>query len=289
MTRELLHALTVRENSRPPIWLDFLAYARRAFLGEAEIPWLQCSEFLSWDRQIHALLRPSVACLPLGPLYDVWLQANPATLDAMSKKARPGFALRQLLSEDPPRQLAIEHLRGLRDAHASMPLVISIPSPRRWLKSAHECANPQVDVEPSADDVETASVYVADFLRSFADSSVDGLLLEEEAGRSPSFAEALSAYQPVMNIARHYRWALGLFSRQSTWAPGTRDGFDFCIGDTPGECEAVGTILPEGFWEGSEPPPLSAGDFYYGQIPEQAVPERVLERLAQLSGHISDG
>ena len=58
---------------------------------------------------------------------------------------------------------------------------------------------------PDAGQAETAAMYSADFLRTFSDSGVDGLLLDE----GPVPADELTdpeAYRPVVNVAEHYEW-----------------------------------------------------------------------------------
>jgi hypothetical protein len=37
------------------------------------------------------------------------------------------------------------------------------------------------------------------------------------------------------------------------------------------------------FWNGAERPAIGGVDFHFAEIPENAIPERVLERLASLS------
>jgi hypothetical protein len=67
--------------------------------------------------------------------------------------------------------------------------------------NARPIANRIEAVAISEDDVESASMYVTDWLRSFAESSIDGLLLEEERGDGQASAQALATYQPVINAA----------------------------------------------------------------------------------------
>jgi hypothetical protein len=47
-------------------------------------------------------------------------------------------------------------------------------------------------------------MYVTDCLRSFAESSIDGLLLEEERGDGQASAQALATYQPVIDAAKYH-------------------------------------------------------------------------------------
>ncbi len=281
MTRDLIDTLTRREDSRAAVWLDSLGYSRRVILGGAEIAWQRPAEFLNFHRQAHSLLRPSVATLQVGAFYETWLAARPQASQSMAGKNRLGFALKQLLADEEPRRLVYELLRVLRSAYASTPLVVSIPSPRRWAASVHKRANRAETLAISEDDVESASIYVTDWLRSFAESSIDGLLLEEERGDGQASAQALATYQPVINAAKYYRWALGVLSQGSGYAPGPLEGVDFLITDADCEAGITGLVIPDSFWVGESPPLLEKG-FYYLRVPEDALPERVLERLALL-------
>ena len=88
-----------------------------------------------------------------------------------------------------------------------VPVVLSVPSPARWLAVAAAQAA-EVGAEagpPDPDRAETAAMYTADFLRTFAGLGVDGLLLDE----GPASAGELihpEAYRPVLNVADHYGW-----------------------------------------------------------------------------------
>ncbi len=281
MSRDLLGTLRFRERARPALWLSALAYARRVLLGDDEIPWSRSAEFLNFYQQAHGLLRPSVAQFEIGAFYDAWLAANPAALRSMAGKRRIGFALKELLAVAEPRALLCELLRALRSAYGSTPLAITIPSPGSWVASAHALANGVKAVGVSEEDAESASIYVADFLRALAESSLDGLLLEEDYQCGATSAESLSAYQPVINVARHYRWCLGLLSLGGARASAALESLDFYITDTDCEGDAAGRVIPDSFWTG-EPPPVVRRGFYYLKIPKDALPETVLERLAQL-------
>ncbi len=281
MSRDLIDTLTRREDSRAAVWLDSLVYGRRVILGGAEIPWSRPAEFLNFHRQAHDLLRPSVATLQVGAFYEAWLVVRPEALQSMAGKKRLGFALKQLLADEEPRRLVCELLRVLRSAYSSTPMVVSIPSPRRWVASIHRRANRIDAVAISEDDVESASMYVTDWVRSFAESSIDGLLLEEERGNDQTSAQALATYQPVINAAKYYRWALGVLSQGTHYAQGPLEGVDFLITDADCEADITGRVLPDSFWAGENPPMLRKG-FYYLRVPEDALPERVLERLALL-------
>ena len=90
----------------------------------------------------------------------------------------------------------------------AVPLVLSVPTPGRWLVAAAQQAQREgrMPGPPDAAQAETAAIYSADFLRTFAGTGVDGLLLDE--GRVPA-GELIhpEAYRPVLNVAGSLRVA----------------------------------------------------------------------------------
>jgi hypothetical protein len=267
------------------VWLDHFAYTGRLLAG-GKIPWLDAAALAAYYLQAQSLLRSGVAMLPFEGFFDAWLSAQPQLLAEMASRRRVGFALKTLLAADRPRALLAETVHAVRHGLTTTPLVIAIPSPRRWLAWAHARANGVRDVtkvDTRGDDVESAAMYVADFLRTFGESRVDGLLLEEAPGRGPASAEEVGWYQPVINVARHYRWDVGVEALSINWSePRTREGIDFWITDAKAEGGVIGVVLGDAFWAGEPAPPLSGPGFYFARIPEDAVPERVLARLDTL-------
>src|SRR5262249_9164480 len=146
-------------------------------LANGNAPWLDTAAFVAWQRKSMGLLKPDVATLPLAPAIDAWLAANPALRAAMAAKSRIVFALKTLLADEPLRAHLVELARGL-GAAVNQPLALVMPSPRAWIASAYRQAHGS-DAEVSEDDVDSASVYIADFLRVFGDVRVDGLLLDD--------------------------------------------------------------------------------------------------------------
>lgn len=119
-------------------------------------------------------------------------------------------------------------------------------------------------------------MHIADFLRSFAGSGVDVLLLTDDMETRPSDANAVALYQSVLNVARHDRWDIGLKTPE---VPTGNPGLDFMIAPE----RTVGVDLGSAFWvtEGSGPA-IAPGGFRYIQVPEDVAPERVLARLNAL-------
>lgn len=282
MCAALTERIAASAGGKVLVWLDFFAYTRKLLLAGGEIPWVNPGEFIAYHRQAQRLLSAGVAVLPLGHFFDAYLKRNPELLRSMAGKKRPGFALKTLLADEAPRALLIETAGAMRASYGSMPVVVTSPSPRAWVSWAHERANGPTSVAPTPDDIEAAAMYMADFFRIFAHSGIDGLLLEEASGAGPASASELGWYQPVINVALHYRWDLGVKASGAPFLPGPDQGIAFVITDVKASSGVTGIVLPDSFWSEGGAPACPGNCFYFAEIPEDAKPEQVLERLSKL-------
>ena len=254
------------------VWLESSGYARRLLLGADGDPWAEgAAKYLSFFTQARGLLRSDVAVVNVGDLFRSWLARHPELAAEMGSKRRATFPLRRMLEEDGPRALLAEvaeavgaHLQG------QVPLVLSMPAPGTWLAEAQRTAGREPSVD--ADTTEDAAMYVADFIRCVAQQPVGGLLIEE--GETPGPADR---YAPLLNAARHYRWAVvgrGV-------APEDAARFDAVIGegDAP-----QGRDVSAALFAGGDLPKPGPAQFLYAQVPVNHPPESVLDAIAQLQG-----
>jgi len=270
------------------LWLKSADYARRILLGDSVDPWSGAAQYLAFFSQAHALVKSDVAVLELGDLYDSFAANHPEWSEAVNKRRKPATALRRLLEPEAPRQLLSEvveavlsHLRG------QTPLVLSMPSPRRWINHANALTGSDA-MEMSADDVEDGAMYIADLLRSVSQHPLSGVLLEEPRHAGDFHADDLSHYQSMVNVIGHYRWSLALRLPDTATASAEElSHFDAIISGSPEfTCAkaAVGRDISAAVSDGSMPPVLAARQFYFAQIEPGLRPESVLERLTALRG-----
>jgi len=281
MGKTLTQLLT---GETPPVWLDFYDYASALLAGNGGIPWFDDAAFAAFHGKAQSLLRSDVVGLPVARIAAALLDAKPDLVAAMKAKSRPAYPLRRLLEEESLRQAVTALLTPLRAAAADRPLALVIPSPRLWLALAYAAAHgAPLDAETATDgdEIDGAAVYVADFLRCFADAGIDFVLLSEAENDGPANAESLSWYEPVFKTARHYRWEIGLLDPAGKLPAADAAALDFLITPTPGTAIACGRILPAAFWADGESA-LGQGRFSYGAVPVGAVPEIVLDRIASL-------
>lgn len=260
------------------VWLDTADYSA-ALLGKGDVPWLDVAEFLAFQRKAQSLLKPDVIALPLAPVCMAWLAAYPALAAMMGSKSRVAFALKTLLADEALRAHLVELAGGLRASVTGAIVALALPSPRAWLELAYAQAHAGAQVDLTDDEVDGAAVYVADFLRGFASCGIDALLLIEAPGFTPANAEAVALYQAVLNVARNYRWDVGV-KVEGALAEGVVAALDYAIAASPPASPRCGIMIDAGFWSGKAAVPTNT--FRYAAIPAEANPETVLERLAAL-------
>lgn len=262
------------------VWIDSYDYAK-ALLGGGTIPWLDLSEAVAWQRKVQSLLPSDVVPVPVERVAQAWCAAHGETLEAMRAKKRAGAALRTLLADAGLRRQLVELTKGLRSCFGGKALALVVPAPARWLTLAHEAAfgEPLADID--ADLADSAAVYIADFLREFAETGLDVVLIDEGGASPLSPADAISILTPVFNLAEHYRWVVGV---KTATAEGleTAAGPGFFVAPAAVPGHTSGLAIGADFWAGSAAPERPAGGFRYLTIPEGHNPESVLERVATL-------
>lgn len=287
MSRNLADSLPGMPGGSLRVWLKSSAYTRRLLLGADGDPWIDAAGYLAYFSQAHGLLRPDVAVLEVGELFDAWVHRNPTVRTELDAKRRAAFPLRKLLEQAEPRDLlgqvvdaVIGNLRG------QTPLVLSMPSPARWLRHAATLAGRE-DVAPDPDAIEDAAMYLADLLRAVSAHPVGGVLLEEHPDAPEMVESDFERYRPLINVAGHYRWPLVLRPGSGGVAAcGVLAEFGAVISPTvrvmpPASC---GVDISDALWGDETPPPLDKGQFYFVDIPSRQIPEKVLEKLALLRG-----
>jgi len=271
--------LAARLQSAPPaLWLEASAYGARLLAG-GHAPWLDLAACTAWQRKLHGLLKTEVLGVPAAAVIEAWLAAHSELRAAMAAKSRAVYPLKTLLSDEPLRRHLAELLAALRAGLPGLPLVLVLLSPRAWVAQAYAQAHGEV-VEVGDDEADNASLYIADFLQTFAEAGLDGLLLVEPDDQPPLGAVTLACYQSVANVAAHLRWDLGLsapsLAPDCIALPG---GWSYAVAPWSLAPLPTAQALPASYWSGAA---ASSGDFIYAAIPADAQPEAVLERLAAL-------
>lgn len=263
------------------VWLDATDYAAALFAG-GQVPWLDAIALVAWYRKMQGLLNSDVVTIPVWRIAMAWLDAHPELRVSMAARSRAVYPLRTLLADESVRSHIGNIGRALRSSIGDAVLVLALPSPRRAVAAAYHLAFPDgLPVEVGEDETDAAAPYIADFLREFADVSVDALLLEEDARSEPVSPAEVAWYQSVFNVTAHYRWDVGLRVPGERYPSGA-SGPAFVIGPRPESSAVAGLEVSLDFWDGAEPPRSPESGFRFAVIPARAQPEFVLERLALL-------
>ena len=285
MSAALIEALSGK------LWIDSLAYGKRLFLTPDEDPWADPTRFVWLVGQEQALLGSDVLGLRLEDAYGALLARQPDVLGEAAGRGA-GAILRALFREETERARIGEILTALRGTYRELPLVLQLPSPSAWVEWAWEqdLGTPpggKPAKTPDADEIEAVAMYLADMLRAFADAGVDGVLLRENSGKG--LGERFALYQPVVNVAHHYRWSLGLDvpgKGGGSDLPKTGSGLDFCILEPKATSKTdlpLGLRVAPDYWkEGKKLPSMDACRFRFAEIPADGVPEIVLTQVKAL-------
>jgi hypothetical protein len=125
--------------------------------------------------------------LQAEPVVDALLAMRPALRSAMAAKSRALFPVKTLLAATQLREQLGEMLSGLRACFPGVPLALVVPSPRRWIALSYcQVFGADADAAAGPDGFDSASMYVADFLRCFSEA-IRRLLARPASSELPSF------------------------------------------------------------------------------------------------------
>jgi hypothetical protein len=261
-------------------WFDAVDYGRAKLLTGAAVPWNSPADLAAFFGKLQGMFRSDAIAVDIGDIFAQRAAGDDMLRAAMAARSRPGYALRTLLADERARGIAAEAVRALAATAGAVPLILTLPAPGRWLATAAEQA--RSDAGPvDADRAGTASMYVADMLRTFGGLEVDGLLLDE----GPLTGDPIhpEAYRSVLNVADHYEWsALIRADAVAAWPHGSVPGVALWLGSAPTGAPAgrSGVVAGVGFWDGDNPDPEA--DVVLATVPAQADPEAVMKRVRAL-------
>jgi hypothetical protein len=271
----------VAASDRRLLWIDDTDYSSHLLAGGAA-PWLDTAAHIAWRRKAQSLLKSGVAALPVARVCEALLASDGALRTAMAAKSRVAFPLKTLLSSEVLRAQLSDLLLGLRGSFSALPLALVCPSPRAWVGAAYRSAfGDAAQVAVGEEEVDGATVQCADFLRTFATTGMDTVLLEESPDSEPQSADELEWYRSVLNVGKHYRWDIGVRLPVGGQFDGIAD-VDYVIAPRAGHAACFGEAIRSDYWSGAAPAAASRPDFRFVQIPAGLQPELVLDRLTHL-------
>jgi hypothetical protein len=283
MPNNLLTTLEVAPSGRSrAVWFDSLAYCREKLLSGQPLPWHSPGDLTAFFGKAQGMFNSDALLVDLGDLYAQLVADDDELLAAMAGRSRSGYALRVLLADEQARAVAREAVSAVASTAGVVPVVLSLPSPSYWLRITAEQTRQDV-TPPDVDRAETAAMYVADFLRTFAGSGVDGLLLDEGPTPAGDLVDP-EAYRSVFNVADHYEWPVLVRSdATSAWPHGVVAGVAAWLGSAAvGQPIARwGLVAGRDFWSGQDG--TAPSDLVFAVVPPDADPEVVMQRVRALT------
>jgi hypothetical protein len=286
MTSALATSLDAPPSGRKvPVWFDCTTYCRAKLLDGGPVPWTSPGELSAFFGKAQGMFRSDALLVDAGDLFVARVAQDPSLLVAMAARKRPGFALRTLLADERARDVASGAVTAIGAGDSVTPIVLSLPSPARWLALAARQAGTPPDAPAEARHVEAAAMYVADFLRILAGARVDGIVLDEGA-TSPAALVDFEGYRPVFNVAGHYEWPIWIRTDAAPcWPRGTIEGVTGWFGErAPDDAAGPWGIVLAVDPRDAESVPATAGDGpILAVVPAQADPDAVMGWVRGLS------
>ncbi|CAA0200289.1 hypothetical protein OHW31_07400 [Acinetobacter baumannii] len=264
-------------------WLQADAYAKRILLGSVTAnPWENVSGYVTWFSQAQNLIKSHVSVISIAEVFDRQVEKEGGLEGKLGNRKKAKVAIRRLIELEDARTLINEVLTAVLD-QATQPVVVSMPSPKAWLYHATRLAG--LDTQDICDeDIEDAAAYIADLLRALSSHQLAGVLLEEMAD-DPQWSDAqVQYYRPLLNIAQHYRWSVVLrLPHDASISTDVSQHFAAVIGNIrSNQKTSTGVDVSLQFNQELGVPALSSGEFYFIEIDENSLPEKITERVGAI-------
>ncbi|CCF81139.1 hypothetical protein [Helicobacter bizzozeronii] len=257
MLNSLKAILDDQSPAQTKIIMDARAYAHKVLMQNKPYPWHDATLYSNYMKQVHSLLQADVLVLRFDKMLEEELKNNHELVAKMGEKQRSGYALKVFMADEGLKEITSSLINTATNTlHIS--IMTQLPSPLSLLQMTAQAVGKDQDFDD--DLIENAGIYYADWLRSYKDSKVTGLLFDER-----DHTLKPQHYQPITNTASNYDWVVG-FRRAS-------------VLEFMGYTQPI-PILDSAFWLGEKtaPPPAP---LFFTEIHQDAMPEKVLEKLHQ--------
>ncbi|OUY06877.1 hypothetical protein [Acinetobacter populi] len=270
-------------NGSLKTWLQADAYAKRILLGSTTAnPWETVSGYVMWFAQAQNLIKSHVGVISIAEVFDRHIEKEGGLESKLGNRKKAKVAIRRLIELEDARSLINEVLTAVLD-QVTQPIVVSMPSPKAWLYHATQLAG--LDTQDIIDeDIEDAAAYITDLLRALSSHQLAGVLLEEMTD-DPQWSDSqVQYYRPLLNIAQHYRWSMVLrLPHDASISSDISQYLDAVIGNIrSNEKISTGVDVSLQFNQELELPVLYSGEFYFIEIDENSLPEKVTEKVCAI-------
>lgn len=281
MSRLMASLDTPPSGRERPVWFDAADYGRAKLLAGA-VPWNSPAELVAFFGKLQNIFRSDAILVELADLLAQRVSRDEGLRTAMAAGTGPGYALRTLLADEQARATAVAAIRAVAARKGTVPVLLTVPAPGRWLEQAARQA-PSDPGSPDPTQAEAAAKNIADFLRIFAGMPVDGLIVDE-GPTSHGRLTRVEAHRPVLNVADTYGWPVLVRSDSAVaWPYGAVPGVAAWLGSAaPDKPDGRwGVVAGADFWAGGEPP-REAG-IVLAAVPVDADPAAVIRRVRALA------
>jgi hypothetical protein len=264
------------------MWFDAAKYGQAKLLAGAAVPWSSPAELAAFVSKLQGMFRSDAILVDVADLLAQRVSGDERLRVAMAARTRPGYALRTLLADEQARATAAEAIRALASTKGAVPLLLTTPTPARWLAAAARQALSDPG-PPDPDRAEVAAMYAADFLRTFGGAAVDGLLLDERPAPMGDLIHP-ETFRSVLNVADNYGWPVVVRNGvAAAWPHGSVSGVAAWLGSAAPAAPSGrwGIVAGAEFWGGADPP-AEAG-IVLATVPGGADPEAVMKRVRALA------
>ncbi|ULQ46520.1 hypothetical protein JN531_015645 [Flagellatimonas centrodinii] len=248
-------------------------------LNGGDIDWTDADALVARLGQCQRLLASDVLSLDLTRLFPAWVRAHPRLRQAMGEKPRTGYALKVLLADPQLMRHVNAVLQGLASSLPGLPLCLTMPSPAHAIGIAAAAVNPSLSSSPDDDQIEGATLHLANFLHGVVGPSIEVLMLIEAEDDVGVDAERLAHYRQVAEVARGNRWTLGLVPPSRHRLEATPEGWTMVVTEAAQLTNAV-VRLPDAIWRGESLTDNSPTRF--ARIPADTAPDAVMATLQRL-------
>lgn len=253
------------QNKSNIVWINYDLYADKLFNSGNKNIWQNATTFISVFKQAQTLLKSDLISIDTIPFYEQWLNENNSLIESL-RKLNDRKLIRQFFSLEEPKKRITEVLKGIEHLYGNqLPIGIVIPSANAFVNIAKDIFD--IEIEINARLLNSFTMYIADFLRSFSTNNITFVVIDEVEENDEN-------YKSVINISEHYNWIVGFLNRKIMKISFPKINVEFNIADDLLKIEEKLSLenKKKGTW--------------YVHISPNIEPEIVLDKIKLLKGEL---